>query len=83
MFFVIRNASDSQAIEPLLNKTSEYKPSSTLSATGDHNNILINDANSEDGTIKVNIIGMTCQSCVKNIEETIIKKRGIYTIKVN
>ena len=33
-------------------------------------------------TIRLPIIGMTCQSCVKNIESTIKTKLGIHKIKV-
>lgn len=47
--------------------------------SGDHTVITV----SEDDTIRVTIIGMTCQSCVRNIEETLSRKSGIYSIKVS
>ncbi|KAJ8976595.1 hypothetical protein NQ317_005785, partial [Molorchus minor] len=83
--FIFRNTSDTLGFEPLINqKTSSenervtvYSPSS-----GDYSGSLI-DTESEDGSVRVNIVGMTCQSCVKNIEETISKKSGIYGIKVS
>lgn len=34
-------------------------------------------------TVKVNIEGMTCQSCVRNIEGTVSKQKGILNIKVS
>lgn len=77
-----RNTSDSPGYEPLLKKKT-FKPISKLSPTGDHaNDGLIGDLDSDDGTIQVNIVGMTCQSCVRNIEETVSKRIGIYKIKV-
>lgn len=35
------------------------------------------------GKVRIHISGMTCQSCVKNIEENISKKDGILKINVN
>jgi len=37
----------------------------------------------EESTQNIRIDGMTCQSCVKNIENTISKLPGIKSIKVN
>ena len=37
----------------------------------------------EESSLVVNIQGMTCQSCVKNIEGTISSLEGILNIKVN
>jgi hypothetical protein len=37
----------------------------------------------EELTQNIRIDGMTCQSCVKNIENTISKLPGIKSIKVN
>lgn len=33
-------------------------------------------------SVDINIIGMTCQSCVRNIESNIGKLKGIHSIKV-
>ncbi|XP_018565984.1 copper-transporting ATPase 1 isoform X4 [Anoplophora glabripennis] len=78
------NTSDTLGFEPLINqKHSENERITTYSpSSGDYSGNLI-DAEPEEGAIRVNIIGMTCQSCVKNIEETISKKPGIFSIKVN
>lgn len=83
IFIFLRNTSDTLGFEPLINqKQSEnerikiYSPSS-----GDYSDSLV-DVESKEGAIRVNIIGMTCQSCVKSIEENISKKPGIYSIKV-
>jgi copper chaperone CopZ len=37
----------------------------------------------DEATEQIRIDGMTCQSCVKNIENTISKLNGIKSIKVN
>ncbi|KAJ8928901.1 hypothetical protein NQ314_018472 [Rhamnusium bicolor] len=78
------NTSDTLGFEPLINqKVSENERITTYSpSSGDYTSTLI-DTEPEDGAVRVNISGMTCQSCVKNIEETISKKPGIYSIKVN
>lgn len=37
----------------------------------------------DDAKIRISIEGMTCQSCVRTIEETVSQKPGIYSIKVS
>jgi Cu+-exporting ATPase len=37
----------------------------------------------EDDTIRVAVTGMTCQSCVKSIEDNLSRTPGIYSIKVS
>ncbi|KAG5891802.1 hypothetical protein JTB14_006192 [Gonioctena quinquepunctata] len=78
------NTSDTLGFEPLVNQTlceneriTRYSPSA-----GDYSDSIRN-TESDDGAIRINIVGMTCMSCVKNIEETIGKRPGIYKIKVN
>lgn len=41
------------------------------------------NTDAQNAIIKVNIEGMTCQSCVRNIEGTVSKQKGILTIKVS
>lgn len=54
-----------------------------LSPTGD---CLTSDAplleRLKDNSLVVNIVGMTCQSCVNSIESVIGQMPGIYSIKV-
>lgn len=38
---------------------------------------------SQESIVKIHIDGMTCQSCVRNIEDVISKKNGIVNIKVS
>lgn len=57
-----------------------------LTPTGDYSSVitgLSDDLITDDSTVRINIIGMTCQSCVRNIEENISQKAGILNIKVN
>lgn len=58
---------------------------SPLSPTGDYTPktpLLPSDATNTT-IVRINIYGMTCQSCVRNIESTISQKPGIIHIKVN
>ncbi|CAH1118710.1 unnamed protein product [Phaedon cochleariae] len=82
---IIKNTSDTLGFEPLLNqKPSANERITTYSpSAGDYEGSLIEDAESEDGAVRINIIGMTCMSCVRNIEGTVGIKPGIYSIKVN
>ncbi|XP_008195006.1 copper-transporting ATPase 1 isoform X2 [Tribolium castaneum] len=79
------DATESLGFEPLINeKSTESESVSLLAPTGDYTSdqptiITV----SEDDTIKITVLGMTCQSCVKNIEETLSRKPGIYNIKVS
>lgn len=38
---------------------------------------------SEESVAKIHINGMTCQSCVRNIEDVVGKKNGVVSIKVS
>nr|CAH7725322.1 unnamed protein product [Callosobruchus chinensis] len=78
------NTSDTLGFEPLLNQKSQENGHSTTYSpqSGDYSRTLL-DHESEEGALKVKINGMTCQSCVRSIEENIVKQPGIYSIKVN
>lgn len=81
LFF--RDATESFGFEPLINeKHSESESVSLLAPTGD---FLSSEpvTGRDDATVKISVLGMTCQSCVKNIEENLSKKPGIYSIKVS
>ncbi|XP_025830887.1 copper-transporting ATPase 1 isoform X2 [Agrilus planipennis] len=84
-YSLLKNVSDHLGFEPLLNKKYEAYEGSHLSPRGDHVSVqtpLLGDVEAE-GVVRINIKGMTCQSCVRNIEETIGQKQGINKIKVN
>lgn len=79
--------------EPLLDHSKDEENTINLAPTGD---FLVNASTPlipsnqqqqqqqpEEGIAKIHINGMTCQSCVKNIEDVIGKKNGIVSIKVN
>ncbi|CAH1976988.1 unnamed protein product [Acanthoscelides obtectus] len=94
MFLFGKNTSDTLGFEPLLNHQksheNEHGDHSTTYApqSGDYTRTLIdrpeeNGVGDGTGTIKVKIDGMTCQSCVRSIEENVVKQPGIYSIKVN
>lgn len=82
-FFFCRDATDAMGFEPLMGKSQDEEVH--LSPTGDFltTSVPSIQRQSDDDSIKININGMKCQSCVKNIEETISKNPGIYNIKVN
>lgn len=77
-----RETTQNLGFEPLVEVKDERV--SQLTPTGDFSSLTTPLLEGEvvDNTIKVNIIGMTCQSCVRNIEETVSKKPGILNIKV-
>lgn len=79
MFF-FRNTSESLGFEPLLiNQTHEdNEPISDPSSTGDYKKSSLGTE-----TAKINIMGMTCQSCVNNIQGLIGQKPGVFNITVN
>nr|CAI5868018.1 unnamed protein product [Callosobruchus analis] len=81
---LVKNTSDTLGFEPLLNQKSHENDHSTTYSpqSGDYSRTLL-DHESEEGALKVKINGMTCQSCVRSIEENIVKQPGIYSIKVN
>lgn len=70
--------------EPLMGvKSEDEEPSNLLTETGDHlTTIPLISKQSNDVTTKISINGMTCQSCVKNIESVLGGKNGISNIKV-
>ncbi|XP_056645001.1 copper-transporting ATPase 1 isoform X1 [Diorhabda sublineata] len=83
-FNLIKNISDSLGFEALIsNKIDNECQRSPRECAGDFVNIGMDTEPAETSIITVNIDGMTCMSCVKTIEETVGKKRGILTIKVN
>nr|XP_023018681.1 copper-transporting ATPase 1 isoform X1 [Leptinotarsa decemlineata] len=83
-FNIIKNTSDTLGFEPLINqKLSQNERITTYSRSAGDYSGSTKSAESDDGTVRINIIGMTCMSCVRNIEGTISKRPGIYSIKVN
>ncbi|XP_050305384.1 copper-transporting ATPase 1 isoform X2 [Anthonomus grandis grandis] len=84
-YTLVRNASDSLGFEPLLGQKDDVQGGGTrgLAPAGDHRVPLPAYYDDETGTIRVNIVGMTCQSCVNNIQGVIGKKPGVHNIKVN
>ncbi|KAK5638149.1 hypothetical protein RI129_012444 [Pyrocoelia pectoralis] len=83
-YHLVHEATESLGFKPLgeVNKVDNATP---LTATGDCNGYENRgeSVSKSESAIKVNIIGMTCQSCVRNIEDTVGKKPGILSIKVN
>ncbi|XP_017781998.1 PREDICTED: copper-transporting ATPase 1 isoform X2 [Nicrophorus vespilloides] len=78
-FTVVQEASDSLAgYEPVINQTSNEL---LYFDDGDGANGELLPSTEE--VLKISIIGMTCQSCVKSIEGTIGSKPGINSIKVD
>lgn len=85
--FIFRNTSDTLGFKPLVNqKASQNESIATYQpCAGDYvGGFSDNEIDDEGGgVIRINIFGMTCQSCVKNIEGTICQKPGIISIKVS
>lgn len=81
---LVKETTHNLGFEPLV-EVKEDEHVSQLTPTGDFSlsTTPLLEGQVADNTIKVNIIGMTCQSCVRNIEETISKKPGVLSIKVN
>nr|XP_022920437.1 copper-transporting ATPase 1 isoform X2 [Onthophagus taurus] len=76
----LSDAAESMGFEPLINQLSnETQP--ILTEKGDTTQKLIKKQPHE--TIRIKIVGMTCQSCVRTIEDTLSNRPGIQTIKVN
>ncbi|KAK9892530.1 hypothetical protein WA026_020515 [Henosepilachna vigintioctopunctata] len=76
--------SETLGFEPLINQKSEFEGVCISSPTGDYTDSLSGKSvAAKDGSVQINIDGMTCMSCVKNIEETVGQKPGILKIKVN
>ncbi|KAL1501048.1 hypothetical protein ABEB36_006450 [Hypothenemus hampei] len=77
-FPLLKTTSDRLGFEPLINKPHYDHESIPISSImGDFKKLQ----NLE--TVQVNIMGMTCQSCVNNIQSTIGNHPGIHAIKVN
>lgn len=71
--------------EPLIARPSSTNDDAVrLAPTGDHTASVptMSFQQSEEGIVRIDIEGMTCQSCVKSIEETVGKRDGILGIKV-
>lgn len=74
--------------EPLIDHSSAQEDDGAvhLVPTGDYlvtaSTPLMSQPQTEEGVVRVTINGMTCQSCVRNIEDVVSKKPGIVSIKV-
>ncbi|XP_066255852.1 copper-transporting ATPase 1 isoform X2 [Euwallacea similis] len=87
-YSLIKNTSDSLGFEPLLIHQNHFEnePVPGVSPVGNFHTSPSPPSDKDyydTGTTKISITGMTCQSCVNNIQSTIGKKPGIYNIKVN
>lgn len=80
-YHLVQDATETLGLRPLTDVSKE-RGASLLTATGDCDRYR-NEVTGPESGIRVNIIGMTCQSCVRNIEETVGKRPGIVSIKVN
>lgn len=82
--YFFRQTSETLGFEPLT-KTKERHHISPLSPSGESNasTPLLQPLLDNDATVRITITGMTCQSCVRSIEETISRGEGIHSIKVN
>ncbi|XP_030757247.1 copper-transporting ATPase 1 isoform X4 [Sitophilus oryzae] len=79
--------SDSLGFEPLINQTSAENEF-IVSSTGDCKEITNNEESIpgdhyESKAVLLIVTGMTCQSCVRTIEDGIGKRNGILSAKVN
>ncbi|KAF7271816.1 hypothetical protein GWI33_015361 [Rhynchophorus ferrugineus] len=83
-YSLVTTTSDSLGFEPLINQRSdENEIIRSVSPTGDSRSGQLVSGSYDSETTRVNIVGMTCQSCVRNIEDTVGKKNGIIHIKVS
>lgn len=85
-----RDTTDAMGFEPLIGHSSTQDDDGAihLSPTGDHlitaaTPLISHQQQSEEGIVKITVQGMTCQSCVRNIEDVVSKKPGIISIKVS
>ena len=79
-----RDATQSLGFEPLIDEKTESEAVSLLAPTGDYNpNEPTVITIAEDETVKITVLGMTCQSCVRSIEDNLSRKPGVYSIKVS
>lgn len=84
VFLFYRNTSDTLGFEPLLSHKTENELVTTYSpSAGDFSTTVAEPESDDEGALRVNIVGMTCMSCVRNIEETVGKKPGILSINVS
>ncbi|XP_066144632.1 copper-transporting ATPase 1 isoform X2 [Euwallacea fornicatus] len=84
----IKNTSDSLGFEPLLINQNHFEnePVTSASPTGHFHTSPSPSCDNDyydTETTKISVTGMTCQSCVNNIQSTIGKKPGVHNIKVN
>ncbi|XP_063926939.1 copper-transporting ATPase 1 isoform X3 [Zophobas morio] len=78
------DATQSLGFEPLIDEKTESEAVSLLAPTGDYNpNEPTVITIAEDETVKITVLGMTCQSCVRSIEDNLSRKPGVYSIKVS
>ncbi|XP_048522016.1 copper-transporting ATPase 1 isoform X2 [Dendroctonus ponderosae] len=84
-YSLVKNTSDTLGFEPLINRTYvDHESVPGISATGDYKVSSPHFSRDyENETVRINIMGMTCQSCVNSIQDTIRKKSGILNIKVS
>ncbi|XP_045469108.1 copper-transporting ATPase 1 isoform X3 [Harmonia axyridis] len=75
--------SETLGFEPLINQKADLEHVTVLSHTGDGTDTKNRNREDEDGSVQVAIEGMTCNSCVRSIEDTVGKKPGIFNIKVS
>ncbi|XP_044763137.1 copper-transporting ATPase 1 isoform X2 [Coccinella septempunctata] len=75
--------SETLGFEPLINHKADLEAVTVLSHTGDGADSKDYGEEDEDGTVKVTIEGMTCNSCVRSIEDVVGQKPGIFNIKVS
>lgn len=84
MSFFYRKTTENLGFRPVNNeKLLENDTGPPLSPTGDFLNLpLLKQQQPQENTLLININGMTCQSCVNNIESLISQMNGIHSIKV-
>ncbi|XP_072381614.1 copper-transporting ATPase 1 isoform X1 [Diabrotica undecimpunctata] len=79
-FNLIRDISNTLGFVPLLRQVDNEIPTYS-SCAGDYSSD--DKKRKAEDLVRVNIIGMTCMSCVRSIEDTVGKQPGIIDIKVN
>ena len=86
-----RSSADSFGLEPAVIPKTEpniTNTNMTSTPTGDHL-VTISPVpvphkfTIPDSSVRIIVTGMTCQSCVRNIEGTLSQKPGIFGVKVN
>ncbi|CAH1132290.1 unnamed protein product [Ceutorhynchus assimilis] len=82
---LIKNTSDNLGFKPLIDQSHlENEPTPSISPTGDYKSPFpYSTDNDVSITTQINIVGMTCQSCVRSIQDNIGNKKGILSIKIS